>query len=156
MFSFELAGDKLIMMAGVRPCSSRSPDPSGLYGDWTAMQNGFQITWSMRNGKIHATAACPSGSASTEVAAQFTNIVDILEDKSNMVGDDTFNCTVGIAKALAEYHFEGNDLVMVVNGRPSCFTAEVRRIVRGVVRSLHDREGRYAQRDLILPDLMLD
>jgi len=65
--------------------------------------------------------ACPSGSASTEVAAQFTNIVDILEDKSNMVGDDTFNCTVGIAKALAEYHFEGNDLVMVVNGKTVVF-----------------------------------
>jgi hypothetical protein len=121
-FSFEIAGDNLIMMANGETVTFTPAGPvSGLYGEWTATQDGFTVTWSMGNGKIHATATCPSGSASTEVSAQFTNLVDILEDQSQTVGDDSFNCTVSIAKAMAEYHFEGDDLVMTVNGQSLTF-----------------------------------
>ena len=121
-FAFELAGDKLIMTVNGQTVQfTQSGARSGLYGDWSAMLNGFTITWSMGNGKIRATATCPSGSASTEVSAQFTNLVDILEDQSQTVGDDSFNCTVSIAKAMAEYHFEGDDLVMTVNGQSLTF-----------------------------------
>ena len=122
-FSFEIAGDKLIMTAnGQTVTFTQAPGSrSGLYGDWTAMQNGFEITWSMGGGKIRATAKCPSGSASTEVSADFTNFVDILEDKSQTEGDDSFNCNVGISKAMAEYHFDGDDLVMNVGGKSITF-----------------------------------
>ena len=117
-FSFEIAGDQLIMMANGETVTFTAAGPvSGLYGEWTAMQDGFTVTWSMGNGKIRAKATCPSGSASTEVAAQFTNLVDILEDQMQTVGDDSFNCSVSIAKAMAEYHFEGDELVMTVNGQ---------------------------------------
>jgi hypothetical protein len=117
-FSFEIAGDQLIMTANGETVTFTAAGPvSGLYGEWTAMQDGFTITWSMGNGKIRAKATCPSGSASTEVAARFTNLVDILEDQMQTVGDDSFNCTVSIAKAMAEYHFEGDELVMTVNGQ---------------------------------------
>ena len=76
----------------------------------------------MRNGKIHATAACPGGgTASTEVAADFVNLLDILEDKTVTTGDDAFNCTVSIAKAMAEYHFNGADLVLTIGGKDVTF-----------------------------------
>jgi len=117
-FAFEIAGDQLIMTANGQTVTFTAAGPvSGLYGEWTAMQDGFTITWSMGNGKIRAKATCPSGSASTEVAARFTNLVDILEDQMQTVGDDSFNCTVSIAKSMAEYHFEGDELVMTVNGQ---------------------------------------
>jgi len=117
-FSFEIAGDELIMTANGETVTFTAAGPvSGLYGEWTAMQDGFTVTWSMGNGKIRARATCPSGSASTEVSAQFTNLVDILEDQMQTVGDESFNCTVSIAKAMAEYHFDGDDLVMTVDGQ---------------------------------------
>jgi len=116
-FSFEIAGDNLIMTANGETVTFTPAGPvSGLYGEWTAMQDGFTVTWSMGNGKIRAKATCPSGSASTVVSAQFTNLVDILEDQMETVGDESFNCTVSIAKAMGEYHFDGDDLVMTVNG----------------------------------------
>jgi hypothetical protein len=122
-FAFELAGDKLIMTVNGQTVQfTQSGARSGLYGDWSAMMNGFTITWSMGNGKIHATAACPGGkTASTTVSAQFTNLVDIQEAQSQTVGDDSFDCTVSIAKAMAEYHFDGDNLVMTVNGQTLVF-----------------------------------
>ncbi len=123
MFAFEIAGNKLEMTAdGQMVEFTQAGARSGLYGDWTAMANGFQITWSMGNGKIHATADCPgSAHASTSVSADFKNFVDILEDQSMTVGDDSFNCNVGISKAMSEYYFDGNDLVMVVGGQKLVF-----------------------------------
>jgi hypothetical protein len=121
-FSFEIAGDKLIMTSsGQTVTFTQTGTHSGLYGDWTGMANGFTITWSMGHGKIHATATCPDGTASTDVSAQFTNFVDILEDKSQTEGDDSFNCTVSISKSMAEYHFSGDDLVMTVGGKSLTF-----------------------------------
>lgn len=123
-FSFELAGDKLEAMANGQTIefTQGAGSRSGLYGDWTAMANGFTITWSMGGGKIHATADCPGGAhASTTVNADFKNFVDILEDQSMTVGDDSFNCNVGISKAMSEYFFQGSDLVIVVNGQKLVF-----------------------------------
>jgi hypothetical protein len=123
-FTFELAGDKLEVTVNGQTSefTQGGGSRSGLYGDWTAMVNGFTVTWNMGGGKIHATAACPGGgSASATVNATFKNFVDILEDQSMTVGDDSFNCTVSISKAMSEYYFQGNDLVIVFNGQKQVF-----------------------------------
>ena len=122
-FAFEIAGDKLIMTSnGETVTFTQVGARSGLYGKWTAMKNDFTLTWSMGGGKIRATADCPTGgSATTEVSAQFANFVDILEAQTQTEGDDTFNCTVGITKAMAEYHFDGDDLVMTIDGKSTTF-----------------------------------
>lgn len=122
-FDFELVGDKLVMMSGGQTIEwSSAGGRSGLYGDWTATVNGFTLTWTMGGGKIRAKAACPSGgSASVSVSAQFTNFVDILEAANKEVGDASFSCSIGIAKAMAGYRFDGDDLIMTIDGKDTRF-----------------------------------
>jgi len=122
-FDFELVGDKLVMKFGTQTIDWASAGGrSGLYGDWTAMVDGFTITWSMGGGKIHARAACPGGgSAEVTVSAQFQNFVDILEAASKQVGDESFNCEISIAKAMAGYRFDGDDLILTIDGKDTRF-----------------------------------
>lgn len=122
-FQFELAGSRLLMTFGGKVIEfSSTGTRSGLYGDWTAMVDGFAITWSMGGGKIHARADCPGGTtASVTVDAKFKNFVDIVEAGSKTVGDDTFNCSVGVSKALAEYRFASDALILTIDGKDTEF-----------------------------------
>lgn len=125
-FDFELVGDKLRMTSGGTTIEwSSAGGRSGLYGDWTAMADGLTLTWSMGGGKIRARAACPGGgSASVTVDAKFQNFVELVEAQSKTVGDDSFNCTVSIAKAMATYRFDGATLVLTMDGKDTKFTHE--------------------------------
>jgi hypothetical protein len=122
-FEFEVQGMKLIMTTGGQRIEfTQSGARSGLYGDWTGEANGFKLTWSMGGGTIRARAECPGGkTASTSVAATFINYVDILEAKTDQVGDESFNCSVGVDKALATYRFNGDQLILNVNGKDTTF-----------------------------------
>jgi hypothetical protein len=122
-FDAELTGNKLVMTTGGRTIEWTSAGGrSGIYGDWTAMVDGFTLTWSMGGGKIRAQAACPGGgTASVSVSAQFANFVDILQAASKEVGDPSFSCSVSIAKAMAGYHFDGDDLILTIDGKDTRF-----------------------------------
>ena len=122
-FDAELAGDKLLMTTGGKQIEWKSGGGrSGIYGDWTATVDGLTLTWSMGGGKIRARAACPGGAtAEVSVSAEFKNFVDILEAASKTVGDDSFNCTIGVSKAMAGYRFDGDDLVMTIDGKDTRF-----------------------------------
>ena len=75
----------------------------------------------------HSSATTPSPSrASTvvravSVSADFKNFVEIVEAASKMVGDESFNCSVSIAKAMAGYRFDGDDLIMTIDGKDTRF-----------------------------------
>ncbi|HLL23267.1 MAG TPA: hypothetical protein VK427_14115 [Kofleriaceae bacterium] len=120
-FNFELApNNKLLVTTNGQTVefAAASSARSGLYGDWTATVNGLTITWSMGGGKIKARAACPGNkSASVTVDADFKNFVDILEASEKTVGDSSFNCSVSISKAMAEYRFDDDALLLTVDGK---------------------------------------
>jgi hypothetical protein len=122
-FDAELAGDKLLMTTGGKTIEWTSAGGrSGIYGDWTATVDGLTLTWSMGGGKIRARAACPGGStAEVSVSAEFKNFVDILEAASKEVGDQSFSCSISIAKAMAGYRFDGDDLVLTIDGKDTRF-----------------------------------
>lgn len=122
-FDAELAGDKLLMTHAGKTIEWQSAGGrSGIYGDWTAMVDGLTLTWSMGGGKIRARAACPGGTtAEVSVSADFKNFVDILEAGSKEVGDESFNCSISVAKAMAGYRFDGDTLVMTIDGKDTRF-----------------------------------
>lgn len=122
-FDAELVGDKLIMTTGGRTIEwSSNGGRSGIYGDWTATVDGLTLTWSMGGGKIRARASCPGGGqASVTVSAQFKNFVDILDTASKEVGDPSFSCSISITKAMAGYRFDGDDLVLTIDGKDTRF-----------------------------------
>ena len=122
-FDAELAGDKLLMTTGGKTIEWQSAGGrSGIYGEWTATVDGLTLNWSMGGGKIRARAACPGGNtAEVSVSADFKNFVDILEAGMKEVGDQSFSCSIGIAKAMAGYRFDGDDLVMTIDGKDTRF-----------------------------------
>ncbi|MBA3500452.1 MAG: hypothetical protein M4D80_09105 [Myxococcota bacterium] len=122
-FDAELAGDKLLMTVGGKTIEWASAGGrSGIYGDWTATVDGLTLTWSMGGGKIRARAACPGGTtAEVSVSAEFKNFVDILEAGSKQVGDESFSCSISVAKAMAGYRFDGDDLVLTIDGKDTRF-----------------------------------
>ena len=122
-FDAEIAGDKLLMTTGGKTIEWTSAGGrSGIYGDWTASVDGLTLTWSMGGGKIRARAACPGGTtAEVSVSAEFKNFVDILEAGSKEVGDQSFSCSIGIAKAMAGYRFDGDALVLTIDGKDTRF-----------------------------------
>jgi hypothetical protein len=122
-FDAELVGDKLVMTTGGKTIEWNSAGGrSGIYGDWTATVDGLTLTWSMGGGKIRARAACPGGAtAEVSVSAEFKNFVDILEAGTKQVGDESFNCSISIAKAMAGYRFDGDALVLTIDGKDTRF-----------------------------------
>ena len=125
-FDAELVGDKLVMTAGGKTIEWASAGGrSGIYGDWTATVDGFALTWSMGGGKIRARAACPGGGEATvTVSADFKSSLDIVEAASKEVGDESFSCSVSIAKAMVDYRFDGDDLIMTIDGKDMRFESD--------------------------------
>lgn len=126
-FDFELAGDKLIATSGDQVTEFTAAGAhSGLYGDWTATRGDLTLTWSMGAGKIEARATCPgvSDSPSVSVPTDFTNYVDVLAADEDVVGDESFSCQLAVMKALMEYRFEGDELILSFNGQDSRLTVE--------------------------------
>jgi len=124
---FEITGNTLNAVAqGQTLTFTSSGVRSGLYGDWSyTSPDGFTITWSMGSGKLRVWGSCPGGQAPTATAsADFTNFVEILEAKDAYVGDDFFNCQVGIDAGTFEYRFDGADLVMSMGGQETRFDAK--------------------------------
>ena len=90
---------------------------SGVYGDWTYSQDGLTLTWSVRGGTMTVKGDCGDKHVSTQVAATLQNFVDIVEAKNTEVGDESFNCSVGVDAGTAEYRFDGSTLVMSIDGQ---------------------------------------
>ena len=67
---------------------------SGLYGAWKAAGNGLTLTWSMKDGKIRATADCDNGlSATTESDASYINFLDIQEGAEKTEEEGGLECS---------------------------------------------------------------
>ena len=91
---------------------------AGLYGTWVvdAPEVG-RLSWSMSGGRIRATVACTNGvSASTDASASFTNMLEITEDSSNQVEEAGLTCSVGIARGMYTYTFDGADMILTGGG----------------------------------------
>lgn len=119
-FDFEIVGGDLQMTSGGETLVvSPSGAVRGLYGDWSVATEIGTLTFSMGNGRVQAVNDCTNGlTASTSVAADFTNFLVIEEDA--MGGDDA--CFVQISAGTFEYRFEGDDLILSMGGQDTRFS----------------------------------
>ncbi len=125
-FDFTIAGNTMTATSGDQTVQfTATGTRSGVYGDWSAEGDGFVLTWNIGSGKINATAACPGGlSAKVSVPATLENFVDVPEGKQVEVGDESFNCSVGVAAGTFGYRFSGKTLVMSFGAEEMSFTPE--------------------------------
>lgn len=120
VIDFELAGDKLIGTSEGKTLEFTSTGVrSGLYGDWTYTEDGLTLTWSMGSGKLNISGSCPGTTVSphVSVSANYENFVEVTQAADNDVGDDSFNCTVGIKAGTMQYRFDGATLVLTYEGQ---------------------------------------
>lgn len=120
-FDFEIVDGRLEMLyEGELVVFEPAGAVAGLYGSWRAEAPGIgTLTWSMGGGAIEVEAACENGlSARVVVDAEFENRVQFPEAAEDVVSDDFgAECSVAIATGEAEYHFEGDTLVMTFDGQ---------------------------------------
>lgn len=123
-YDFEIVGGKLVMTSGdERVELSPSGGNSGVYGEWSYTDQGLTLTYTMGAGKVTVSArGCENGAQpATSARANFKNYIVIQESGENTVGDESFNCNVGIAADTIEYRFDGNTLVMTSQGQDMRF-----------------------------------
>jgi hypothetical protein len=78
----------------------------------------------MGGGKIVATSACDNGvSATVEVGADFVNKIEFTEPAKKVVkGASGLECSMGVAAGVSIYRFDGDTLVMKMNGEEIRFS----------------------------------
>jgi hypothetical protein len=112
-FEFEVQDNQIMVGQGdERITFDATGIRSGLYGTWRADANFGTLFWSIGNGRIAARTECTNGLiARTTAPTTFRNFVTL---EAATAGDDS--CMIGIAAGTFEYRFEGETLVMDIQG----------------------------------------
>jgi hypothetical protein len=125
-FDFEITDNKLVMTHQDKTFDFKPVGSvAGLYGNWTAKAPGVgTLTWSMGGGKIVATSDCDNGvSATVEVSADFVNKIEFTEAAKDVKrGDSGLECSMEVAAGVSTYRFDGDTLVMKMNGEEIRFS----------------------------------